>query len=119
MVLTKSAAVILLPPCDAVAFPILLLSCGAPAGGAAGGGVSVAGGACVSPPPAGGACVSPPPAGGACVSPPPAAGACVSPPAVLLSSPLALAASIPNIITTATKIGKTINHIGFSTPRIK
>src|SRR2546428_5747022 len=42
MVLTKA---VLLLVCVAVAFPILLLSCGAPAGGASGGGVSVAGGA--------------------------------------------------------------------------
>src|SRR5215213_6456280 len=48
---------------------VLLLPCDAPAGGAAGGGVSVAGGAsAVSPSPAGGAsAVSPSPAGGASV----------------------------------------------------
>src|SRR5437899_2182088 len=110
MVLTKSAAVILLPPCDAVAFPVLLL---APVVGVGvvGGGVGTGVGVVLhvelsvpGPHPdvgvVGGGGVS---VVGACVSPPPAGGACVSPPPALLSSPLAVAANIPSIRIPATK----------------
>jgi hypothetical protein len=64
---------------SALIFPVLLLPCDAPAGGAAGGGVSVAGGAAgggVSVAGGGASAVSPSPAGGGAsvVSPSPAGG---------------------------------------------
>jgi hypothetical protein len=109
MVLTKSAG-------GAAAGGGVSVAGGA-GGAAAGGGVSVAGGAVAGGAVAGGVSV----AGGAVAGGVSVAGggACVSPPPALSSAPLAVGANIPRIRITVTKIGKIIIAIGLCTMSCK